>query len=139
VPDLAALNRVRDKLSVNQIPHYPWIELDNDLGFTAIVTEPLNEERKQILKNYRLYKGGSGSPVILNDKPSTIPPESSKETCHFTVDGGAMQGGLTRQLGSSVTPTLPDAAIAQSEQPILIGGMKQSRASGGSNSRVAQR
>lgn len=58
VPDLAALNRVRAKLESVQIPHYCWVEPDNDLGFTAIATIALTEEEKEPLRNYRLWKDG---------------------------------------------------------------------------------
>jgi hypothetical protein len=56
VPDVAALSRVREKLAANALPHYVWIEPDNDLGFTAIATIALTVEQKKVLSSYRLYK-----------------------------------------------------------------------------------
>lgn len=55
VPNLSALNRVQSKLRANQIPHFSWIEPDNDLGFTAICTSPLREDKRTVLRNYRVY------------------------------------------------------------------------------------
>lgn len=63
VPDVAALNRVLTKLKANQIEHFPWVEPDGDLGFTAIATIALNSERKKMLANYRLYSPGTGQPA----------------------------------------------------------------------------
>ena len=56
VPDTAALRRVEAKLIREGIAHFNWEEPDFDLGFTAISTEPLSQERKLALANYRLWK-----------------------------------------------------------------------------------
>jgi hypothetical protein len=61
VPDVRALNRVLAKLKANQIRHYPWVEPDFGYGFTSIATEPLTEERKEVLSNYRVWRYGSGT------------------------------------------------------------------------------
>lgn len=56
VPDQAALSRVLNRVKANQVRHYAWIEPDDNLGFTALATEPLDMERKKVFSNYRLYK-----------------------------------------------------------------------------------
>lgn len=55
VPHLSALKKTEKKLADNGIPHHPWTEPDNDLGFTAIATVPLTAEEKKCLANYRLW------------------------------------------------------------------------------------
>jgi hypothetical protein len=56
VPDIRSLDKVLKKLKDNQIPHYRWVEPDDDLSFTAIATIPLSTEQKKVLQNYRLWK-----------------------------------------------------------------------------------
>jgi hypothetical protein len=72
VPDERALNRVLEKLKQNQIQHFPWTEPDFDLGMTAIATCPLDEERKQVLSNYRLYHAGVDGRPSSGDKPGLL-------------------------------------------------------------------
>lgn len=60
VPDIAALKRVQAKLQAHQIPHYSWTEPDFDLGFTAITTAALREDKRQHLRRYQVYR----SPVV---------------------------------------------------------------------------
>lgn len=55
LPNVAALQRARAKLESNQIPHFAWIEPDNDLGFTSIATAALAGEQRKVLSNYRVY------------------------------------------------------------------------------------
>lgn len=74
VPDINALNRVLKKLKDNQIPHFPWIEPDNDFGFTSIATIPLNPSIKEVLKNYRLLKYDRG------------PDRSERPACSVNAD-----------------------------------------------------
>jgi hypothetical protein len=71
VPDRAALERVLTKLRNSQLPHYVWVEPDNDFGMTAIATAPLNEQQKTVLQNYRLWKFGG---------------VDEKSSCSFTGD-----------------------------------------------------
>jgi len=82
VPDIAALERVRAKLRANQIAAHYWHEPDNDLGFTAIATIPLNAEQKQVLANYRLWNEANCS------------PGAAQAACSLAGDGGAIQAGL---------------------------------------------
>jgi hypothetical protein len=56
VPHRDSLDDVQFKLVTNGVKHYCWRDPDSDEGMTAIATEPLDQERKQILKNYRLYR-----------------------------------------------------------------------------------
>jgi len=65
VPDVSALNRVRMKLESNQILHYCYHEPDNDFGFTSIATAALDQEQRQLLLNYRLWKNGRGASTNL--------------------------------------------------------------------------
>ncbi len=75
LPDIKGLKRVLAKLKHNRIPHYEWHEPDNDFGFTAIATIPLDEEQRKVLKNYRLFKFNSGAGLsqgecsVFNDNP----------------------------------------------------------------------
>lgn len=55
LPDQSALHRAQKKLALNAIPHCAWTEPDNDLGFTAIATVPIDYEKKKVLANYRLW------------------------------------------------------------------------------------
>jgi hypothetical protein len=74
---LAALKRVQTKLNLHQIPHFPWVEPDLDLGFTTIATIPLTYEQKQALRNYRLYSsrggdvGQTASCGVIPDTPTS--------------------------------------------------------------------
>jgi hypothetical protein len=74
VPDQLALERVQKKLQANQIQHYPWVEPDNALGFTAICTAPIEGVQRELLRNYRCY----------NDSPGT-----GKSVCLGNENGGA--------------------------------------------------
>jgi hypothetical protein len=56
VPNLDSLNRVLGKLTAKKIPHHAWVEPDNDLGFTAIATVPIDGAERAALANYRLWK-----------------------------------------------------------------------------------
>ena len=78
VPDLAALKRVQTKLVQNQIPHYAWVEPDLELGFTSITTVPLDYNQKQVLKNYRVYRGGAAKVAcrVNPDAPTNSPEQS---------------------------------------------------------------
>lgn len=83
VPDEAALKRVFAKLKANQIQHRPFYEPDGDLGFTAIVTVPLDGVQREALRNYRLFNGRGHEQVSScapdkRDSP-TIPPEANSE------------------------------------------------------------
>lgn len=78
VPDVKALNRVRDKMAKHQIPHYAWVEPDNDLGFTSITTAPLREDKRQFLRNYRVYntpvvQGQDIQPLKLEMEDTALP------------------------------------------------------------------
>lgn len=75
LPNVAALNRVLAKLKAAQIEHCPFCEPDGDLGFTAITTVPLDDEQRQILRNYRLYSGGDvrASCVVNHDAATSSP------------------------------------------------------------------
>ena len=55
LPNVAALQRAEVKLRANGIPHYPWHEPDNDMGFTSIATAPISGEQRKVLQNYRVY------------------------------------------------------------------------------------
>lgn len=84
VPDLNALLRVAQKLRANQIPHYEWVEPDFDLGFTSIATAPITGEKRQVLKNYRLYSPGT---VAVNGVACIDQP--IRAACLLTEDRGA--------------------------------------------------
>ena len=87
VPNINALNRVLKKLKDHQIPHYPWIEPDNDFGFTSIATIPLDDSiKRQALKNYRLLKFDRG------------PGCSPRPACSFNADPVTIAGVAQRVL-----------------------------------------
>lgn len=56
VPNTKALERVIQKLTLNHIEFSAFVEPDDDLGLTAVATVPLNEEQREILKNYKIWK-----------------------------------------------------------------------------------
>lgn len=56
VPDERSLSKAKQKLVDAGIEYFAWIEPDGGLGFTSLITEPLDRERKQALKNYRLWR-----------------------------------------------------------------------------------
>src|SRR5208282_2678403 len=56
VPDKAALFRVINKLNDSAIGHEVFYEPDDNLGLTAIATEPLTQEQRRTLSNYRLWR-----------------------------------------------------------------------------------
>ena len=74
VPDVTALERVKEKLEKGGIPHFNWVEPDFNFGFTAIATAPLMGEKRSLLSNYQVWSHSSGT---------------EKSVCHLTVDGGA--------------------------------------------------
>lgn len=76
MPSIKPLNRVIAKLQENNIPHYVMVDTDVCSDPTAVVTWPLDEEQKQVLRNYRLRKYTSGS--------MDLPPETS-----LNADAGA--------------------------------------------------
>lgn len=81
VPDKNALNRVLKKLKDHQIPQFPWIEPDNDFGFTSIATIPLTDSIRCVLRNYRLLKfdRGPGQPACgVNADPVTKLPDGAR-------------------------------------------------------------
>lgn len=66
------------KLDEQRIAHHCWYEPDGDLGFTAIATIPLDVDRKQVLKHYRLWS----SPIH--------PSSSVKEQAILTGEVGGL-------------------------------------------------
>ena len=55
VPNIKALERVIEKLTLHRIEFSVFNEPDNDLGLTAVATVPLDVEQKAVLRNYRLW------------------------------------------------------------------------------------
>lgn len=55
VPDKKALEKVIKKLKMNRIESSAFYESDDDIGLSAVVTVPLNEEQRAILQNYKLW------------------------------------------------------------------------------------
>lgn len=68
VPDIKALERVKSKLVRHQIPHFNWVEPDYDLGFTSIATTPIRDDKRQFLRNYRVWSH-SPVPQFAEDRP----------------------------------------------------------------------
>lgn len=66
------MNRVLAKMKANQVPHFPWTEPDNDMSLTAIAAGPLDEDSKQVMANYRVYRGGDerSSCSVVADAPA---------------------------------------------------------------------
>lgn len=56
VPHQKALERVIRKLETNQIEHYRFDEPDFDMGLSAVATVPLDDEQRQVLRNYEPWK-----------------------------------------------------------------------------------
>lgn len=56
VPDVRALERVRQKLDRASMTYACWHEPDNNLGFTSIATGPMHASEKSFLAHYRLWK-----------------------------------------------------------------------------------
>ena len=57
VPHKTALERVIQKLQLNNINHTPFIEPDWDMGLSAVATTPnLTEEQHNALKNYNIWR-----------------------------------------------------------------------------------
>lgn len=85
VPHPTAMNRVLVKLKANQVRHYAWTEPDNDMGLTAIATEPLDEVSKQVMANYRVYRGGDSisSCSVMADTPTISPSSSGERAASF--------------------------------------------------------
>lgn len=68
VPDQAGLKKVEAKLDRERVAYHSWHEPDYGFGFTAIATEPMTKERKEFLKDYRLY-----APVVQSaERPALI-------------------------------------------------------------------
>lgn len=59
LPNIKALERALRKLRDNKIPHYAWVEPDNDFGLTSICTAPILGVQRDCLKNYRVYSPGA--------------------------------------------------------------------------------
>ena len=56
VPDKNALFRVEKKLASCAIRHEVFYEPDGNMGLSAIATEPLGQDQRRELSNYRLWK-----------------------------------------------------------------------------------
>lgn len=69
VPDRRGLEKVVVKLRAAGVRHYCWHEPDHNLGFTAIATEPLSQEQKMFLANYRLWKHECAPAARLCEQP----------------------------------------------------------------------
>ncbi len=107
VPNLPALLKACKKLDDAKIAYYAWHEPDFDYGFTALATVPIEGERRSALANYRVY-----SPVVSIAKMS---PAQVGE------DAGARPARGT------------NAAVAQEEQPRIIGRSECENPPSGSN------
>jgi hypothetical protein len=63
VADVTELLSVQSDLVLHQVPSYPFVEPDNDLGFTAIATIAIDRKAYPFLRKYRPYARGTGQPV----------------------------------------------------------------------------
>lgn len=50
------LNKVAERLSMNDIEHCLFYECDEPAGYTALCTRPLYGEERQIMKRYQMYR-----------------------------------------------------------------------------------
>lgn len=66
VPNLKALERVVEKLTLHRIEFSAFFEPDGDLGMTAIATVPLDEEQRAVLRNYRLWNESNNVSLPLS-------------------------------------------------------------------------
>jgi len=69
VSDKPALFRVINKLNENSIEHSVFYEPDDNLGLTAVATNPLTQEQRRCLSNYRLWRND------VAPAPNLIVPE----------------------------------------------------------------
>lgn len=55
VPDKKALTKVIQKLNLHNIEFSAFYESDDDMGLSAVATVPLDEERRSVLRGYKLW------------------------------------------------------------------------------------
>lgn len=84
VPNKTSLQKTLKKLKDNQIPHFQYVEPDDNLGLTAIATVPIQGSIRDVLYNYRIHNGGGrveqSMPCERNLDSSTMPLDS-REVC----------------------------------------------------------
>lgn len=96
VPNKKALERVIAKLKLHHIDASAFYEPDNDLGLTAVVTVPLDEEQRAVLQNYKLWseKNVSYAPssVVRAPLQSDGGPRFESLGAYQRAGSSAMQG-----------------------------------------------
>lgn len=80
VPDKKALLKVIQKLKLNRIEYSAFYESDDDMGLSAVATVPLDEDRRAVLQNYKLWN--ENNLTFTHARSSAVRAPSSQE------DGG---------------------------------------------------
>jgi hypothetical protein len=50
------LNHIGNFLDSHEIRYHKFFEPDNEMGYSAITTEPLTDEKKKVLSNFKLWR-----------------------------------------------------------------------------------
>ena len=88
VPDVRGLRKAIEKMVKAGIAHYEWNEPDNDFGLTAVATEAISGEKREALKNYRLWK--SYCPAV-SERTSASKAEGAGENPAGTANASVAQ------------------------------------------------
>lgn len=50
------LESISNYLDTHKIRYHKFFEPDNDFGFTSITTEPLNDDQRKLLSNFKMWR-----------------------------------------------------------------------------------